>query len=81
MVISGASLEVEVALAAMAVVADVQRGGPGQAADGAAGLVVVHHADPQGGSAVAGVPVVEIDRLLVVGEGCDDAAGQARLAM
>ena len=75
---AGGALEVEVALSAVAAVADVQRGAAGETADRAVGLVVVGDVDPEGEAPVAGVAVVQLDRFLVVGE-CCDAAGQARL--
>jgi hypothetical protein len=70
-------VEVEVALLAVAVVPDVQRGAAGEAADGALGLVV-DDVNPQGAAPVAGVAVVKVEGLLV-GERRDDAAGQALL--
>src|SRR4051812_11328540 len=76
---AGRTVEVEVALFAMAVVPDVQRGAAGETADGAGGLVVVDDVDPERGAAVTGVAVVEIDGFLVIGEGCDDTASQALL--
>src|SRR3954453_12269754 len=76
---AGGALEVEVALSAVAVVPDVPRGAVGKAADRAVGLLVVGDVDPEGEAPVAGVAVVERDRVRVVGEGCDDAAGKTRL--
>src|SRR4051812_1958911 len=72
---AGGAMEAEVSLSAVAVVPDVQRGAPGEAADRAVRLVVVADADPQRCSAVACVPVVEVQGLRVVGEGRDDPAG------
>jgi hypothetical protein len=69
----------DVVLFAVAVVPDVQRGAAGEAVDRAFGLVVVGDVDPEGRAAVAGVPEVEVDGLLVIGEGRDDATRQALL--
>src|SRR4051812_16401371 len=72
---AGALLD-EVGLTAAAVVPNVQRREAGEGADGAVGPVVVGNLDPEGGPAVAGVAVVELDGLRVVGDGGHDAAGK-----
>src|SRR3954469_15342699 len=72
-------VEEEVALAPLAVVPDVECRERSEAADRTIGVVVVGHVDPQRGPAVAGVAVVEVEGLRVVGEGRDDAAGHALL--
>src|SRR3954465_11124125 len=76
---AGGALEVEVALSAVAVVPDVPRGAVGKAADRGVGLLVVGDVDPEGEAPVAGVAVVERDRVRIVGDSCDDATGKARL--
>src|SRR4028118_2102273 len=109
----GGALDVEVALPAVPVVPDVQRGRVRECPDGAPRDVAAGGVHPQGGAAVPGaaagageggppadpaaaprgvavgrvppqgeapvpgVPVVEIEGLLVVGDGRGDAAGQA----
>src|SRR5215212_7603798 len=70
---AGGALQVEVALAAVAVVADVEGPAVCEVADRAVGLLV-GDLDPEGGAPRAGVAVVELDRFRVVGEGCDDSA-------
>src|SRR3954468_15879264 len=72
-------VEEEVALAPLAVVPDVECRERSETADRTIGVVVVGHVDPQRGPAVAGVAVVEVEGLRVVGEGRDDAAGHALL--
>src|SRR4028119_750467 len=67
----------EVARPAVPVVPDVQRGRVRECPDGALRDVVVGGMHPEGQAPVPGVPVVELEGLLVVGDGRGDAAGQA----
>jgi hypothetical protein len=72
-----ASADVEVVLAVVAVVAEVQDLVVGQAAHDWIGVALSGNADPECGAAGAGVAEVLLDGIGVVGEGAGDALGQA----
>jgi hypothetical protein len=75
----GSSTHVEVVLAAVAVVAEVEDLMVGQAADGAIGVGPVGDVDPQRRAALAGITKVQLDGGWVVGDGADDPPGQGPL--
>jgi hypothetical protein len=72
---------VEVLLAVVAVVAEVEDLVVGQAAHGPVRVGLVGDVDPQGGAALAGIPEVQLDGVRVVGDGAGDALGQAALGL
>jgi len=72
-----ASADVEVLLAVVAVVAEMEDPVVGQATDGPIGVVVVRDMEPQCGAAGAGVAEVELDGLGVVSDGTGEALGEA----
>jgi hypothetical protein len=76
-----ASADVDVLLAAVAVVAEVEDRMVGQDADGPLGVGVLGDMHPQRGAALAGVAEVLLDRAGVVGDRAGDALGQAALGL
>jgi hypothetical protein len=76
-----ASADVEVLLAVVAVVAEVEDLVLGQAAHGPISVGGVRDVDPQRGAALAGAAEVQLDGVRVVGDGAGDALGQAALGL
>jgi hypothetical protein len=72
---------VEVVLAVVAVVADVEDLVVGQAADGFLGVGLVGDMHPQGGVALAGIAEVQLDGVGVVGDGAGDALAEAAFGL
>src|SRR6266508_4585847 len=73
------SAEVDVLLAVVAVVADVEDLVVGQAADGTLGVGLLRDMHPQGGAALAGVAEVQLDGVGVVGEAAHGPPSQSPL--
>jgi hypothetical protein len=71
----------EVLLAVVAVVAEVEDLVVGQAPHSPIGVSVVGDVDPQRGAALAGVAEVLLDGVGVVGDGADDALGEAAFGL
>jgi hypothetical protein len=76
-----ASADVEVLLAAVAVVAEVEDLVVGQTADSPTGVGVLGDMDPQCGAALAGVAEVAFDGGWVIGDGTGDAPSEAALGL
>jgi len=72
---------VEVVLAVVAVVADVEDLVVGQGADGSLGAGLIRDMDPQGGAALAGGAEVQLDGGGVVGNGTGDTLGEAAFGL